>query len=590
MNTKRWGLLSLSFFCFSVIFYFAVDDRAFATDVYGYVTYYLITALFFVWANYTFRYLRAYGPGIKEFVKSYGITTLSALVISGVVAITVPAKFRVLSDETNLVSVSRAMAFHKTVFNNTMGKSYFGMFHPISYELEKRPMMYPYFTHILHHVRGYTIDNAFLINLIFFFCLLAGVGIVCTRWISPVSGIAAQLLITSYPLVTLVSRSGGFDLMASVWVLIVFACLREYFKKQDSDSLTLLWVNLLLMAHIRYESAIFIVVVGAGVIGLRYFKLNQLVSHFWIYVLSPFFLLPLVIQRILIPSPYENTPGTPAFSFDYFVNFTSLFLNSQTKMDWMGPHAVVLNWVALVVSVILVYFFSVKKREVRDQGLRHTIWIFSAAIVSSLLIFFFYYFGNYTHPASARFFLNVSILAALAPVALRALGLKWWGDRRLLVMALMSFLFHHSISVHGWYTQVQNLIRETDYGYAFIEKLPHKNVLLIHSRPGQYTVLGIGAVDFGWANVNKDSILLELDRKLYEEVYVFQRITYDPNTMGVPDPLDPAFQLETLRELQTSASETVRISRVKKKSELAAIAPPAPSQPNDPAATPASKN
>ncbi|MBM2813145.1 MAG: hypothetical protein HW416_3904 [Chloroflexi bacterium] len=74
--------------------------------------------------------------------------------------------------------------------------------------------------------------------------------------------------------------------------------------------------------------------------------------------------------------------------------------------------------------------------------------------------------------------------------------------------------------------------------------------------------MNYGAVSIDYANKHPETLLYELKRHLYTQILVFQKIAYGNPDLPTRDALHPAFKLEKLMELQTSATEYVRISKV----------------------------
>jgi len=87
--------------------------------------------------------------------------------------------------------------------------------------------------------------------------------------------------------------------------------------------------------------------------------------------------------------------------------------------------------------------------------------------------------------------------------------------------------------------------------------------MVVSERPGQYSALGYGAVDFPFLNRNADGFLNELKRRLFQEIYLFQRIDYTTGKPVAENQLDEGkFKTETLYEAQVDANLLYRVSRV----------------------------
>jgi hypothetical protein len=118
------------------------------------------------------------------------------------------------------------------------------------------------------------------------------------------------------------------------------------------------------------------------------------------------------------------------------------------------------------------------------------------------------------------------------------------------------------VATQGRFTNALTIIRETEDLYAFLDQVNDQKILIIVDRPGQYTVANTGAVGFGFANANKDGIISDLNRGLYNSIYVFQKFSYETGKPLPDQALDPKFVLEPVKELQITASDFIRISKV----------------------------
>ena len=84
--------------------------------------YYLMALLVLLWALTLLRSKCI--SSAKLFIKSYRSGLILSLVLASVVFISVRPRFRVLSDETNLLSISQSMTYEKGIENVTMGAWY----------------------------------------------------------------------------------------------------------------------------------------------------------------------------------------------------------------------------------------------------------------------------------------------------------------------------------------------------------------------------------------------------------------------------------------------------------------------------------
>jgi hypothetical protein len=72
------------------------------------------------------------------------------------------------------------------------------------------------------------------------------------------------------------------------------------------------------------------------------------------------------------------------------------------------------------------------------------------------------------------------------------------------------------------------LTREADTTWRFFESLHEKRILIITERPGLFTVMNYGSIDFEAAKQDP-SVLDELARHLFYDIYLVQPIDLSTN-------------------------------------------------------------
>ena len=100
-------------------------------------SYFIIFAILTIWAVQAVLLLKTMNFSAKTFLKKYWHGLAASLILTVLIFVSVEVKFKTLSDETNLLSVSMSMLSNKTPYNATMGKYYYGNFNSINNEIEK---------------------------------------------------------------------------------------------------------------------------------------------------------------------------------------------------------------------------------------------------------------------------------------------------------------------------------------------------------------------------------------------------------------------------------------------------------------------
>jgi hypothetical protein len=442
-----------------------------------------------------------------------------------------------------------------------MGKYYYGNLNTINREIPVSPLVFPFMVHLVHAVTGFRYQNSFAVNFIVMFLFLSGVYIAARRFSDMPTAVAAMLLVICYPVITIYGTSGGFDLSNTAFFMLVIAATYSFVKTPSSRSFAFLFASLLVLTNIRYESVAFLFVLPLLLVALRKIKWQHLKDCSWLLFVTPLLSLPYIWQRILTWGTHKSYYQTPTFSFAQMVQNLTTFFKNLIDFDYFLPYA---GFVSIISMLILAYLIveTIRKRILR-QGYQRLFLIVLIVIFSvSSVIYFAYFFGFYVHPSGARFFMILSVLLALAPIALRILKPHFLSGTTLLIISSVCFLYYHPIAVEGRFINSLTLNRRTDHCIDFIEKLNSRNILIIDPRPGQYTAMGYGAVDFAYANEHRNEILTEAQRHLYSRIIVFQQISYDTEQPTEDTVLHQDYKLNPLYEIQVTAAEFLRISEV----------------------------
>lgn len=523
--------------------------------------YYFMLGLFAFWILSLIFFLKEHPWNLIVWSRENRNGLLLSLFLTILIFATVDPYFKILADETNLLSVSKSMVEKRTVDNVTMGKWFYFNYHPTTVEFEKRPLGFPFLLHIVHQLIGYHAWNAFVLNglcLLGLFLLLYELG----RIFLGVTGACALLLLTAaQPLLSITATSGGFDLASVFFALLCFLALRLFLRKQDFSSFLWLWTCLLVTSQIRYESPIFFLVVLSGLVWFRYIRRDYLLNP-WLIPLSLFLMLPRIWQSMIWSTvsdiqfrPDEALP----FNGQHFLDHNRLFFQGLFRFDYFLPYA---NLVILTGLLGLVVLF-LSNRPASSPERRHLLIISGTCVVSLWIIVTSYSWGDLTHPASARFgVLFVLVLSFFAAWLLNLISL--FRSRPSLMLSLCGLLLalYHPVSMENRFLNALILTREYRIELDFLRKMGHTQLLIIAPRPGQFTVHQYGAVDFNHANANKDQLLNELRRHLYRDIYVFQEIEYKTGEPIKDHQLDTLYRLKPELEIQNTAESFLRFSRV----------------------------
>lgn len=551
----------LLLFLFVGLLSYSLWDRAGMEGMLVHGYYYIMLLLVTTWGFTLWHHLRQIHFVPFVFLNKYWPGLAGALLLSILVFVTIQHEFRVLTDETNLLAVSRSLAFSKTIDNATMGKWYYNQFYNLHVDLPKRPVGFPFLTHLLHVVLGYHPENVFILNFIFLYALLAMVAIGATVLWNRTAGAAAMFLVISQPIITLSATSGGFDFCAMVFFALMLVSVYRYTEKPSPHGLILLWFHLLIFAQIRYESFVFLFLLPLFLGITQQFHWQHVKAYLHFYALTPVLMLPTVWQRLLSQGKFVETGEESNFSLSHFFENSVEFVQAQGRFDFYLPYATVLNLFSLVTLALFPLALLFKKRF-GTPFQSQFVWFAAGVVLLNSVVFLSHHFGFYTHPASARFFLVITLFLSLVPFLhhhfFPEMPAKWF-----LLASLILFVLYHPVAMENRFNHTLTLTREYRTTLAYLKQhFPNSNILIIADRPGMYTPHHWGAVDFPHARENATGLKNELNRRLFQDIVAIQHMKYETDKPIGNHQLKHQYDLEILYESQNEANEYIRISRV----------------------------
>ena len=384
---------------FVILLAYSIKDKKTMSSLFAHTSYYIISAILIIWVAQAVLLIKTLNFSTKTFLRKYWPGLLTSLILTVLVFLSVEVKFKTLSDETNLLSVSMSMLNDKTCYNTTMGKYYYGNFNSINNEIEKRPLVFPFMVNLVHTLTGFRYQNPFILNFIVMFLLLSGIYISVRAFLDPASSIAAMLLVISYPVITIFGTSGGFDLLNSAFFVLIMAGTYYFIKNPSSVSLAFVLASLLVFSNIRYESIALLVLIP--VLLCRRITWEHLKGCSYLIFAAPLLCLPYIWQRLLKPDAYQNPPDVPVFSFGSMIKNTELFFKNLVDFNHYLPYAGFITIASIIIFIYLIAQILRRKVDLKNNG--YFLFVLIAAVFATALIIFSHFFGDYTHPSSARF-------------------------------------------------------------------------------------------------------------------------------------------------------------------------------------------
>jgi hypothetical protein len=539
-----------------------------------YSTYYVLWAMLGV---YGLVLLAGWGGAwsprawIRENVPGILATTaIGAIVVCGVA----PA-FRVLADEANLLGVSKNLFFSKTANFAVTGKWYFENYWNLNEVTDRRPALFPFLVSLLHSVRGYRAENSFHLNAIVFVLFVFSAYRLAKCLGGEVFGVAAAILVAASPNTLVAARSGGFDLLAALLLLLVIQNFHDYAKQPSPRALAFLSLSLCFLAHVRVEGLGLVAVAVITLLLLRIFKWSHLRGFGFVYSLTPAFLVVRYWQTVAKAKDAEQPLSASLFGKANLIHNVRDYLQLATHpLQFDGPHSR-LVMVCGGAGCLLLAFGLVRHTRARALQRPHIQFaVFVGALVAAeIVLSFSYSFGQSSQPASARLFIwldtLVSFLAAwLLTLLGRRLTVLWniplqgRANAALTTFACAAlFAMYLPVASDARFINALILTRESAQEWKFFEDLGDKRILVLTDRPGLFTIKDYGALDISIATGNRNC-LYELSRHLYKDIYLIQEMDLETKKPRSGFEAWPDVPTEPVLEFQNTDSIFVRIARV----------------------------
>jgi len=548
----------------STLLVISLARREYAEPLFIHTTYYFFLVTVGCWASVHFYAARGLGwPAVVAWAKENWPGIVIAALATLVAALAVHPALRVLADEANLVGTSKNFFTIKAATFTTTGKYYYDNFWDSGVVIDRRPAMFPFLVSLLHIVRGYTFKNAFLFNLIILpiFVLLA--YRLAKSLAGEVFGVVSAIFVVAHPITLISARSGGFDFFAAFFALLVIKNFLDHCREPSAEKLAVLWMNVCVFAEIRYETGLFVVPVVALLLLFRLVRLDHLRPYAVIYVLTPAYILPRIWQSILRGNVPEQDPGAITFSFGNFLANARDYLKPiLSPFDFHPPHSSVVLALGIVGSILWLRWVD---RRLLSANWRSSEFKFAVMVIAwmvmQIAIVFTYVWGRSWHPAAARLVIALDTFFAFPAAYILTLVLKRFRPLVSVVAAAAIFAVYLPVASEYRILNELTLTREAATTWRFLESRHEKRILVVTERPGLYTIMEYGALDFESAKQDP-ALLSAYDRHLFYDLYLVQHIDLATRKPVPAHEIWPERARQPLLEFQNDGNLTVRISRL----------------------------
>jgi hypothetical protein len=547
-----------------------LPSKKYILILFEYTGYYFIFVTFFLWIIYLFK---LYFVKLKSiFLNHYAGLLLSTILIVFIFCIA-PPKFKVLSDETNLIGISMAMYQSKKASLPLRGFNIGYKKPEYTSKIDKRPIFYPLLVSFVHTLRGYSAYNGFIVNFICGILVLFIFYLFIYNHFSRIYALISILIVASLPNFVFWVTSSGFETLNLFFIVLTLFLFNKVIATRSIQHAELLFLTLVLVSQCRYESVIFAVAI---LFVLPILLNKKSVAGFSIATYStPILFIPtlwlprLYADRPIIDKMAMGTVQAPslfdAFSISNLISNTSTNLTVFLGLDPRLGFSPVISAMSLAGIYLMTKKLIVNPKSTSLQF--RTMWFFGFLTFSLLYVIqVSFYLGNmalYTQNRFAMAYLPVMVFPAIYFVHH---FLNHTNIRKKVVLFIL-FVFH---LLYFWpYGSQQMLIQTGSIPYEYNKTLsylkdnfkPKSNILIICERPYYYIVHYNSAVDFTYANQNTKKILDHLAKE-FDHILVLQKYLYETRAPLKTSHLNNSYRLVKLKNLNLTQTEYLKISRL----------------------------
>jgi hypothetical protein len=488
--------------------------------------------------------------------------------------------FKIVMDELMLVGTSMSMHFSRTVLTPIRGGDIQGAF--VIYEgmMDKRQLFFPFLESILHDVTGYRPENAFVLNGFLTFVFLGLVNAAGRMLAGRMAGWLGVALFAGLPLLAQNATGGGFELLNLVMILSTMLLGARFIARRDEASFTALCYSGLLMAQVRYESAIFLLPV-AGII-LWVWRRERRATMSWPVIVAPVLMIHCALHNRIFDIrasawQLQSKPGlSKPFSLSYVLGIgpPGTPNNLQSALGFFfgkptdQPNSYVLSALGIAAIFFLVLLVSKKIRALPSESpisVATVFFTFGFAIQFALMMCYFW--GQFDDPIIRRLSLPTHLWMVLAVLAVLTQFPRPGVVKALLAVAVLGILAQGvpSMAAHA-YNQEYLAGLETAWRRKFIADQPRKDYLVIDNDSILWIAHEVTSTTTYAAAKRRDDLVYFMRNHAFSNIYVFQRYVIDPETgkmtLREGDELPADYVLEPVRAERLMTLTQTRISRL----------------------------
>jgi hypothetical protein len=540
---------------------------------YGYV-WMLVIHVWFCWCLWgSFKDGEGTVRGFAALCRNWR-TGLFLLMAAGVFHIHERHEFKIVADELVIGNVGMQMHFERSSAMAVRAYDYASNYTVLAEMVDKRPLAFPFLLATVHDLTGYRVTNVFWVNGLVSLGLVTMVWLVSMRVGGAKAGVAAVLLLCGVPLVGQNATGAGFELHNLFMILLTMWLGMRYSERPDRARLGAFVLSGIILAQVRYESALFVLPVGATVLWVWWRNRKMDISP--VILAAPLLMLPVPLQQnvfTLTEATWQLNDvqgATSPFGLGYFYPNVGHALNFFLSFDGSQPS----SWLLAFIGVPAVGFALLRLyREHRamaaetPQDIAVSIFILGLILHSGFMLCYFW--GAWDEPIIRRLSLptHALLLVSVAFVWGRLIKHRHAWEWLIAGAALHVVFFAIPASARHPFTQENFAAATCNWVSDHIARSVPGTALAIDDNAGHVWLLHRkSCISPDRLSVNWEGFVHHLEHKSFSGYFVVQRVAVDQKTgekyVSAKDDFGGGLKLELIEERAFAPFYFMRLSRV----------------------------
>jgi len=550
-----------------------LPSQGLCLTLFKHFSFYFLLMLFSLWALRMGKCLAERWP---KLLRRHWPALILSMLLMVLVFLAAPPRFKVLADEANLIGVSLMMHLDRTAVIPVEGFFDDSPAPQFATQMDKRPLLYPFLVAGIHALSGYRPQNGFALNFIAGFAVLSVGYFLVSKFLPKPYGVSAIMLMASAPCFVIYTTSGGFETLNLLFLLLTFlaliVCLETGASVAETEAL---FLTLLLLAHCRYESIIFIPIVALTM--ARFLLKNRFFQNAsWLTCIIPVFLIPIVWQR----KGFEGAPDMLVSKVDHetfeaaerLFSFQSFFQNIDDNIFVLlgfNPDYGFTPFLSLLALVGL--YLLIRRTALNPRGGDGIVFpvVAAASFLGLLILLSSHHWGLFILPMSNRFaMVFLPYLAGCAVFGAYSMSqvLKMRSSAALLVVLGVHLVFYWPYGVEQRIANSMALPYEYQQASELLGQRYQKNgfTVILVEQPNLYLIQGYSAFRLSSAGSMLET-LSEIAPSA--KILALQKVDLRSGVLQKDSLLDAPFELQPVQTIVITQELGLRISECRLKSE-----------------------